>query len=351
MLRANNKDMGKSQEHRKAYAVVASHLKRLSSSLDETDELGSVAFSGLWHAAISVVMSLLEQEVALRLLEDRGRGIHGFGFNADADLIQIPAEEQDDHHKRVVGAAEVVIGLLDQAYDELAELELSEFFPETVLDAAIQVLLACWGPFHVRRCLSEQWMSLSAGSHEVLVPKVPKDLNQAPEPAPQATTPLPSPAEARTPPLRSRRSEARFVEVFTDADCDPSNGKGAWAAILISHEKGGRREMREISSPITDTSGRVASLVAVLESFKAIGSDGDEASVRFATTSEFIFDFFSSHEADRITPANPRERTLWQEIDKWERTFNTDWVLAHRNMSNEMSERCDRLIRRILIES
>lgn len=351
MLRANNRDTGKTQEHRKAYAVVASHLKRLSSSLDETDELGSVAFLGLWYAAINVVLSLLEPDVALRLLEDRGRGIHGFGSNADAELIQISAEDQDDHQKRVVAAAEVVIDLLDQAYDELERMELSEFFPDTVLDAAIQVLLACWGPFHVRRCLSEQWMSLTAGSHEVLVPKVPKDLNHAPEPAQQAPAPLPSPAETRIEPPRSRRTEARFVEVFTDADCDPSTGQGAWAAIVISHEKGGRREMREISSPITDNSGRVASLLAVLESFKAIGSDGNEATVRFATTSEFIFDFFNVHEADRIPPDSSRERSLWQEIDQWSKTFNTEWVLARRNMSNEMSERCDRLIRRILIES
>jgi len=306
---------------------------------------------GLWQVAVNVALSCYEPEDVLALLKDRSRGIVGEGANADAPPRTIPASEMPPYVAEVQLAAQTIMESIDEALERLREEGLEDRFPETVFDASLQVLIPAWGPHHARRALSEQSALLIRGMASPcnfmeptrLQSALAKGKAQAATEAPRTVAELPKPVPLPSPPQREK--VARTVNAYAATDLSPS-GTAAWAVVMVSHDDEGRTETREISGTMVDPNGRAASIRAMRECVLAACESSLRATLVVETPSEQCVRAAS----DGGAPGSrlPGEEAAWDEIDRAASIHRIEFRVARRALDRELSERCDRLLRKHL---
>lgn len=340
------------KHRRRARSIVNEALLSVSTPLDNR-RLGHRLLPGLWQAAVNVVLSCFDPEDAIALLMDRGRGIVGEGTNHDAPPRAIPPKSMAAYVSEVEMAARTIMESIEAALKRLQEEGLDDRFPETVFDASLQVLIPAWGPHHVRRAISEQSALLIRGVISACNFMEPSKF-QAPshhgQPRKQQLLPSKDPAPPEAPraemPQPPRRVRiARTVNAFAATDV-AATGMAAWAAVLVSHDDEGRTETREISGTMMDPNGRAAAIRAVRECVLAACESSSLASVVIETPSEQCV----RAAAEGGTPGSrlPGEESAWEEIDRASAIHRIEVRIARHAVDRELSERCDRLLRRRL---
>jgi len=342
------------KDRRRARSIVNEALLSVSTPLGNRG-VGHRLLPGLWQAAVNVVLSCFEPDDALALLRDRARGIVGEGTNHDAPPRAIPPKSMTAYVSEVELAARTIMESIEAALERLQEEGLDDRFPETVFDASLQVLIPAWGPHHVRRAISEQSALVIRGMTSACNFMEPTRFQAAPQPGqsrkPAAPAEAPMPrvlpeaprAEAPLPPQRIK--VARTVNAFAATDVSHT-GMAAWAAVLVSHDDDGRTETREISGTMLDPNGRAAAIRAIRECVLAACETASLASVIIETPSEQCV----RAAAEGGTPGSrlPGEEAAWDEIDRASAVHRIEVRLARHAMDRELSERCDRLLRRRL---
>lgn len=308
---------------------------------------------GLWQAAMNVVLSCFEAEDVLALLADRARGIVGEGSNADAPARVIQPQRMPAYIREVNLSAQTIMEGIEVALDRLRDENLDDRFPETVLDAALHVLIPAWGPHHVRRALSEQAALVICGTlapcnfMEPVTLQAPPSASDRKVPDQDGSPPERDPSsDPDSPAIEARRNRpTRKVSAFCAIDIAPS-GTAAWAVAISAHDEDGRMETREISGTMQDPSGRAVSVKALHECVLAACGDSSGANVVIETPSEQCVRAAvgGGSPGSRL----PGEESLWEDIDRAAAAHRIEFRVARFALDRELSERCDRILRKRL---
>jgi ribonuclease HI len=356
------------KERRRAKAIVNEFLIGVSTPL-ENRGVGHRLLPGLWQAAINVMLSTLDIDDVMLLIRDRSRGIVGDGSNADSPLRSLGKRGMKVYLTEVETAARTIMECLDEALEGLEREGLDDRFPETVFDAALQVLLPAWGPHHVRRALAEQSSLLIREVNSACNFMEPTRLQQtaakrsAPEPvasdgpAPAAVEKVdvaaaPVPVDLSSPPpihdvRPERRKTGRRVVAFAASDVATS-GLAAWVVAMVCHDDDGRAETREISGTVMDPSGRTAAIKAVHECLLAACETSSTASVLLETPSDRCVRAATSGgmPGSRLSG----EEEFWNDVDRLHAIHRIEIRRAERAVDRDLAERCDRMLRRLMDE-
>lgn len=341
---------GAQKERRRARALVNEVLLGIATPL-ENRGIGKRFLPGLWHASLNVLLTCFEPDDVLAILQDRARITLGDGTNHDAPPKVIPTHSMPNYVRDVESAASTIMEGFDRALERMTDEGIEDRFPETVLDASLQVLIPAWGPAHVRRALSEQAALVIRGvlspanfmepsrlqSSQVLTHRKERTEDRKPEQQPELA---PAHAPAAVAPVRDK--VARHVTAYASTDVD-SSGRAAWAVALSSHDDDGRTEIREISGTMHDPTGRAASLRALREAILAACETASRASVLIETSSEL--GIRGAVEGDRPGSRLPGEEAIWDEIDRASSLHRIEFRHVPASLDRELSERCDRMLR------
>jgi len=346
------------KDRRRAKTIVNEFLLGVSMPL-ENRGVGHRLLPGLWQAAMNVMLSCLEADDVMLLMKDRIRGIVGDGSNANSPIRSLSNRGMAIYLEEVNTAAQTIMQSLDDALEKLEEEDLGDRFPETVFDAALQVLLPAWGPYHVRRALTEQSALLIRGVLSTCNFMEPMRLQQTTstkknsQSDPQKTPPVPvagiehAHVASFEDGIPQRKKTKRRVMAFAASDV-AANGVAAWVVAMVCHDEDGRAETREISGRMTDPSGRLAAIKAVHECLLAACESSSCASVLLETPSERCVRaaIHGGSPGSRLAG----EETLWADIDRLHAVHRIEIKRAERAVDRDLAERCDRMLRRLMDE-
>lgn len=345
------------RDRRRAKSIVNEFLLGVSTPL-ENRGVGHRLLPGLWQAAMNVMLSCLEIDDVLLLIKDRTRGIVGDGSNANSPLRSLGKRGMAIYLEEVTTSAQTIMQSLDDALEKLEEENLGERFPETVFDAALQVLLPAWGPFHVRRALTEQSALLIRGVHSACNFMEPIRLQQTtsskksqpsnfPKESIQPAVRIEQPTISNSYDIPQRKKTTRRVMAFAASDV-AANGIAAWVVAMVCHDDDGRAETREISGRMSDPSGRLASIKAVHECLLAACESSTCASVLLETPSDRCVRAATNGGSPGSRLAGEEE--FWADMDRLQAIHRIEIKHAERAVDRDLAERCDRMLRRLMDE-
>ncbi|WP_238229642.1 hypothetical protein [Methylobacterium hispanicum] len=277
---------------------------------------------------------------AAKLLAARAKSIQGHGGNADAPCVAMTPETELLVLEETAAAAKEFVEAIDRAYEDAVDAGLEHLYAETLVDVTASTLVRLWGPFHARKAIGDQWIAFNAGREVVVHPSEPEE---APS---QACEPRRPEFRAETgPPLPAPRTAGdRHVDMRVEAEVDA--GAGAFAVAIEITEKGGRRERRDIVAPCGEASVRKAVLTAAIEGIRAACECAGTLVVRLSSSAAFLQAGMAPPERRSSTSRLPSEETAWLLLESYAAVHRIEWRHAAGGLSDDLAERCDRLIRR-----
>jgi ribonuclease HI len=326
---------------RRVEDALSGHLRAVGPVLVERG-LGARTALGLWHAAMGSLLHGVGTEAAAKLIALRAKSIRGHGANADVASSDLSPETEVQVLEEISAAAAEFVEAIGDAYEDAQDADLEHLFAEVLVDVLARTLVGVWGPFHARKALGEQWIAFSAGRETVVHPAEPDELLR-PRPSerpPEARVErAPSPALGRTAP-------ERHVDMRVEAEVEGPSG--AFAVAMETSERGGRRERRDIVGPCTEASVRKAVLAAAVEGMRAVAETAGKVVVRVASSAAFLQTGMAVPERRPATARLASEEGMWSLLDGFAATNRIEWRHASGGLSDDLAERCDRLIRRQL---
>lgn len=330
-----------SAPRREVEEVISSHLRTVAPLLSERGLEARTAL-GLWHAVMGSLLHGVGPVAAARLIAARAKAIRGHGGNADAPAAEMTPETEIQVLEEISAAAKEFVGAIGNAYEEASNGGLEHLFAEALLDALAKTLVGLWGPFHVRKALGEQWIAFSAGREIVVHPSEPEEtIRPARDPRRQE-----APAEATSPLPAPRVAGDRHVDMRVEAEIE--GGVGAFAIAIETAEKGGRRERRDVVGPCAEASVRKAILAAAVEGLRAVCECAGKVTVRLSSSATFLQAGMVPPERRSASSRLPSEEQMWLLLDSFSAVHRIDWRHDVGGMSDDLAERCDRLMRRQL---
>lgn len=324
---------------RRVEDALAGHLKAVGPVLVERG-LGARTALGLWHAAMGSLLHGVGPQAAAKLIAYRAKSIRGHGANADVASSELSPETEVQVLEEVSAAAEEFVEAIGDAYEDAQDAELEHLFAEVLVDAVAKTLVGLWGPFHARKAFGEQWIPFAAGREVVVHPAEPDELLR-PKPAER-------PPEVRIEPVPSlgRTAQERHVDMRIEAEVQGPSG--AFAVAMETSERGGRRERRDIVGPSVEASVRKAVLSAAVEGLQAVAETAGKVVVRVASSAAFLQTGMAIPERRPATARLASEEGMWTLLDGFAAVHRIEWRHAGGGLSDDLAERCDRLIRRQL---
>lgn len=326
---------------RQVEEALSRHLRAVEPLLTERGLEARTAL-GLWHAAMGSLLHGVGPTAAAKLLAARARTIRGHGGNADAPSAAMTPETELQVLEETAAAAKEFVEAIDRAYEDAVDGGLEHLYAETLVDVLATILVRRWGPFHARKAIGEQWIAFNAGREVVVHPSEPE------EAPPQASEPRRPECRAETEsPLPAPRTAGdRHVDMRVEAEAD--GGAGAFAVAIEIAEKGGRRERRDIVAPCVEASVRRAVLAAAVEGIRAVCECAGPLVVRISSSAAFLQAGMAPTERRSSTSRLPSEEAAWLLLEAFATVHRIEWRHAAGGLSDDLAERCDRLIRRQL---
>ena len=135
------------------------------------------------------------------------------------------------------------------------------------------------------------------------------------------------------------------VHIYTDGACSPNPGTGGWGAILISADKGARKEF---SGAQRDTTNNRMELTAAIEALKALKVP---CQVELVTDSQYVMNGFTEGWLEKWQRNGWRTASkkpvvnvdLWRELLELTAKHETTWKWVRGHNANPMNNRCDEL--------
>lgn len=133
------------------------------------------------------------------------------------------------------------------------------------------------------------------------------------------------------------------ITIYTDGACSGNPGKGGWGALLIAGEN-----KKEISGGEKETTNNRMELTAPIEALKLVKRPckiklySDSAYLVNAFTNGWIYNWQKNgwKTADKKDVKN---RDLWEEIYKFTKIHDIEWIKVKGHSDNEYNNLCDRL--------
>lgn len=335
------------RERKKARHLVHEALLSVSIPLDSRG-LSRHFLPGLWYAAISIVINLLEKEDAITLLSSRHAIIHGFADNANAPPKNMTGPAMATYVSQVAKAAETILEKLEDANSRMEDLEIDYWFPETVLDAVITVLLPAWGPDHVRRALVEQSAWFIQNRMEIRNFMEPSRFATIPRAAPVKSPKetVEAVAQQPLPDFRPKRDGSNRTITAFMATTTFEKGQTAWIINMRIKFANGRHENREIFGTLADPTGNKTRIHVIHELALALCIDDGKADVEVRVTDQNLI---------RATPHATGSNNDWSKFDKsqWsdiEACFKKNAIsfkIVDISLVDELQQRSDIILRNL----
>jgi hypothetical protein len=333
------------QERKKARALVSEALLSAGVSLDARG-LSKQLLPGLWYAAISVVVNSLDREEIIALLTSRHALIVGYADNANAPPKSMAPAAMQNYMKQLEKAAETIVGKLDDAYAKMEDQEIEDWYPETVLDAVITVLLPAWGPDHVRRAIEEQSAWLYQHKMEIRNFMEPSRLATIPK---QATTNNAVETVKAVEPHQDikvkRASSNRAVSALLSTTTF-EGGKTGWVVIMRILFANGRNENREIYGTLGDPTGNKSRLHIIHEFALALSQDDGHADVDLKVTDANLIRAMPIAEEGN-NEWRKFEKSVWSEIQACFAKNAINCKTVDISLVDEMQQRSDIILRNL----
>ncbi|ACS43380.1 hypothetical protein [Methylorubrum extorquens] len=320
---------------------ISGHFRTVAPLLGERGLEARTAL-GLWHAVMGSLLHGVGPLAAAKLIAARAKAIRGHGGNADAPAVEMTPETEMQVLEEVSAAAKEFVEAIGGAYEDAADAGLEHLFAEVLVDVLAKTLVGLWGPFHARKALGEQWIAFGAGREIVVHPSEPEEaLRPASEARRQevrqeTASPLPAP----------RIAGDRHVDMRVEAEIE--GGAGAFAVAIETAEKGGRRERRDVAGPCAEASVRKAVLAAAVEGMRAVCECAGRVVVRLSSSAAFLQAGMAPPERRSASSRLPSEEQMWLLLDAFASVHRIEWRHDAGGLSDDLAERCDRLIRRQL---
>lgn len=133
------------------------------------------------------------------------------------------------------------------------------------------------------------------------------------------------------------------ISIYTDGACSGNPGKGGWGALLIAGEN-----KKEISGGEKETTNNRMELTAPIEALKLVKRPckiklySDSAYLVNAFANGWIYNWQKNgwKTADKKDVKN---RDLWEEIYKFTKIHDIEWIKVKGHSDNEYNNLCDRL--------
>lgn len=322
-------------------AALSGHLRSVGPLLAERG-LATRAGLGLWHASMGSLLEGIGAEAAAKLIAHRSKTIRGHGDNADAASSDLTPETEAQVLEEVAAAASELVEAIGDAYEDALDDGLEHLFGEVLVDVLAKTLIDIWGPFHTRKAFGDQWVAFSAGREVVVHPSEPDELVRA---------------RRREPPKEIRRDEVapsplarsaaeRHIDMRVEAEVE--GVAGAYAVAMETSERGDRGERRDIFGPSSEGSVRKAVLAAAVEGLRAVAETAGSAVVRVASSAAFLSSGMAPPERRSATARLGSEEAMWKLLDSFADLQRIEWRHVAGGLSDDLAERCDRLIRRQL---
>lgn len=322
-------------------ASLSGHLRSVGPLLAERG-LEARAALGLWHASMGALLNGVGADAAAKLIAQRSKAIRGHGANADAPSSDLTPETEAQVLEEVEAAASEIVEAIGDAYEDALDDGLEHLFGEVLVDVLARTLVEVWGPFHARKAFGDQWVEFAAGREVVVHPAEPDESLRARRPEPALE---PRPDKAASPRL-ARSAAERHVDMRVEAEVE--GAAGAYAVAMETSERGGRGERRDIVSPCTEGSIRKAVLTAAVEGLRAVAETTGTAVVRVASSAAFLAGGMAPPERRSATARLGSEEAMWRLLDAFADLQRIEWRHVAGGLSDDLAERCDRLIRRQL---
>jgi hypothetical protein len=333
------------QERKKARSLVSEALLSAGVPLDARG-LTKQLLPGLWYAAMSVVFNLLDREEIISLLNSRHATIVGFADNANAPPKALTPAAMQSYVKQVEKAASTILEKLEEAQNKMEDQEIEYWYPETVFDAVITVLLPAWGPDHVRRAIEEQsaWLY----QHKMAIRNFMEPSRLATVPKAITTTNAVDTVKAAEPhqDVKVKRAHSnRTISAFL-ATMPYENGQTGWVIIMRMRFANGRHENREIFGTLGDPTGNKSRLHVVHEFALALTQEEGHADVELKVTDANLA---------RAMPIAQEGNNEWRKFDKsvWndiQTCFSKNAITCKTvdiSLVDEMQQRSDIILRNL----
>lgn len=135
------------------------------------------------------------------------------------------------------------------------------------------------------------------------------------------------------------------VVIYTDGACSGNPGAGGWGAILMY-----KSQYKEISGYSMLTTNNKMELTAPIEALKLLK---EPCNVKLYSDSAYLINAFNQGWIDNWLKNNfknsnkkPVEnQELWQELIKFNKIHNIEWIKVKGHADNKYNNRCDELAR------
>jgi ribonuclease HI len=142
---------------------------------------------------------------------------------------------------------------------------------------------------------------------------------------------------------REKRIIMDTVTIYTDGACSGNPGKGGWGAILIYNEV-----EKVISGGEKETTNNRMELTAPIEALKLLKKP---CKVKLYSDSAYLINTFTQgwmykwqmngwRTADK---GDVKNKDLWEQIYKFTKIHDIEWIKVKGHSDNEYNNRCDEL--------
>lgn len=333
------------QERKKARSLVSEALLSAGVPLDARG-LTKQLLPGLWYAAMSVIFNLLDREEIIALLTSKHATIIGFADNANAPPKCMTPAAMQNYMRQVEKAASTILEKLEEAQTKMEDQEIEYWYPETVFDVVVTVLVSAWGPDHVRRAIEEQsaWLY----QHKM-------DIRNFMEPSRLATIPKATTVTTAVEAVKAgepqqdirvkRASSNRVISAFMSTTTY-ENGQTGWVVIMRIRFANGRNENREIFGALSDPTGNKARLHIVHEFVLALSQDEGHADVDLKLTDANLIRAMPVAESG-TNEWRKFDTSVWNEIQACFSKNAITCKIVDISLVDEMQQRSDIILRNL----
>lgn len=345
-------------------------VKEILHSVFSDHSIKNKLLVAFWNVSITILLDCYELEDILKLMQDRYLSIKGDGTNASSEIKKIKREGMSVYLKELTFASKVITDRLEEAFKIMEDNNIAEYFPETVFDYVLYVLVKTWGPFHVRRAISEQSALFINNKKDVLNFMEPIQFNEIINNKKAKKEILHKIKLENLEKFENEKKvnnidiikEEKSVKTVKEKKCEvcirimaSESGITAWSftseiteQVLNIYNKDieERYSNLEVGGSLYDPRTRITYLNAIYECLNNICKNTEKLIAKIDISSDDIMRGINNTPGSRLLD----EEYLWNNIDLYTNKENYDisFKVTNSLVDRELAEKCDRMLRRIL---
>ncbi|MCS4089853.1 hypothetical protein [Rhizobium sp. BK176] len=328
------------QRRERALAIVKKAVRNSLIRLNNKD-VAHRLLPGLWATAVNTLIACFDVKDVMKILTNRAAALAHAAENADVPAFDLSGSQLARYAKEVATAGQAISDAIDEIIPLLEKEGLDDRLPESVLDCAIYLLEASWGPVHLRRAMVEQVSTFLSGKaasalfmepiEQIKIKQEHEHHQPEVEPKPQEAPPMPARGE-------------KLVRVFSDYRLEGT--KGEWAYAIHKSGPGSAEELHMMKGEASDSNGRSTPLVAIVEALKAVSHENPATVIIVETCHEFVLKGMEGIGDERLAFRHDKEAPLWRDFDALTHGRDIRYRSIQPNLSEYLQHACDMVMKR-----